>query len=377
MPFDAAPRPVGLVESHQPSTVAPFVIFALPRSGTAWTARLLTYGDWTCGHDEIRHMRSLDDVKAWIGQPCTGTAETGAAPFWRTLMALQPNARVVTIRRPVADVVESLLRLDMRGVCTWDRAVLTRAISRLDAKLDQIEARVPGVLSVPFADLFSESTSAKVFEHCLPYQHDHAWWAAGSPVNVQCNMPAMMRYMIANRDALRRLAAAVKQKTLASMPRRVIDAEGITIQEEDCETWYRDGKKCFEEHSVQLGQEPNDYERRNWPVMMMASKLGFMQIITGRCNGRMFGYCAAYICPANDDASVMSSLHISIFCSKDFSGMGQRLQRASIEALRKRGVNETFFRAGIYGDGPRMEKVYERMGAEKFGQMYRLPLSGG
>lgn len=36
-----------------------FVVFSMPRSRSAWLARFLSYGDWHCGHDEIRHFRSL------------------------------------------------------------------------------------------------------------------------------------------------------------------------------------------------------------------------------------------------------------------------------------------------------------------------------
>jgi hypothetical protein len=51
-----------------------------------------------------------------------------------------------------------------------------------------------------------------------------------------------------------------------------------------------------------------------------------------------------------------------------------KLQRASIEALRKKGVGEVCFRAGIKGDGARMAAIYRRAGAEYSGEMYRLPL---
>ena len=79
----------------------PFVVLALPRCCTAWLAQWLSYGPWQCGHDEIRHCRSLDDVKLWLAQPFTGTVETAAAPFWRML---PEGVRVVTVCRHVPDV---------------------------------------------------------------------------------------------------------------------------------------------------------------------------------------------------------------------------------------------------------------------------------
>ena len=78
----------------------PFVVFGLPRSRTTWLSRFLTYADWVCGHDELRHMRSMDDISAWFSQPCTGTVETSGAASWRLLDTTAPGARVAIVRRP-------------------------------------------------------------------------------------------------------------------------------------------------------------------------------------------------------------------------------------------------------------------------------------
>jgi hypothetical protein len=88
----------------------------------------------------------------------------------------------------------------------------------------------------------------------------------------------------------------------------------------------------------------------------------------------MVGYYVCYVAPATDDIDVMSALAISVFVSKDFAGLAPRLQRASIEALRSKGVGEVCFRAGVKADGARMGAIYQRAGAENIGQMYRLAL---
>ncbi len=88
-----------------------FVIFALPRSRTAWLSRFLSYGEWFCGHEELRHVRSLDDVRAWFSQGQIGTAETAGAPWWRLLERFAPYSPVVIVRRPVDEVVDSLARI--------------------------------------------------------------------------------------------------------------------------------------------------------------------------------------------------------------------------------------------------------------------------
>ena len=144
----------------------PYVIYALPRSRTFWLSRFLTYRDWNCGHDELLHCRSMDDVGSWLGQPCTGTVETNAAPFWR----LVPYMKTVVIRRPVDEVVDSLRKLGFQT----DQDNFTSYIRNLDRKLDQIERRVPNVLSVSFDELKTEEACKRVFQFCLPYPHGHA-----------------------------------------------------------------------------------------------------------------------------------------------------------------------------------------------------------
>src|SRR5580765_488225 len=150
--------------------LTPFVIFALPRCRTKWLSVFLSYGDWHAGHDEARHCRSLDDVRSWLAQPCTGTVETSCSAFWRLL---PPDVRVVTLRRPVADVVASL----HRGGLSFDEPGMTRFLERAERKLDQIEKRMPGVLALTYADLATEAGCARVFERCLglPREIGRAW----------------------------------------------------------------------------------------------------------------------------------------------------------------------------------------------------------
>ena len=179
-----------------------FVVFSMPRARSFWLSRDLSAGGWHCGHDEARHFRSLDDVRSWLAQPLTGTVETAAAPFWRLAMELAPDARVVVLRRPVPEVVDSLARFG------FDPAVMRPVIERHDAKLAQIAARWPGALSVDSADLDNEATCARVFEHCTGLAHAPAWWRALAPLNLQYDMAAMVRYALAYAPQIERLRLA-------------------------------------------------------------------------------------------------------------------------------------------------------------------------
>jgi hypothetical protein len=348
--------------------VAPFVIFALPRSRTAWLSRFLTYGDWQCGHDELLHARSLEDVKAWLGQPCTGSVETAAAPFWRLLPAYSPEARIVVVRRPVPEVIASLCT-----VLPYDLPALTRLMRRLDAKLDQIERRMD-VLSVRFSDLAIEATCARIFEHCLPYRHDPAWWQSLAPVNIQINLPLQVRQYNAFAPQLEKLAATAKHRIVAGMQREAVELDGVMFQHEPFDRFYEDAKPLFREHLVQTGQSPEDHAGKNLPVLRALDALGVLQTITARSNGRMFGYLMSIVAPSLDSPELTMAEHTLFFASPDMRGLGMKLQRAALASLKARGVNYVVMRAGVRGSGPRLSAIYRRLGAEDFGQLYRLEL---
>lgn len=352
----------------------PFVVLSLPRSRSAWLSRFLTYGDWICGHEELRHMRSMDDVQAWFSQPCIGTAETAAAPWWRTLARLAPDVRILIVRRPVDDVIDSLLRLP--GIA-FDRDKLRGVMTHLSRKLDQIEARLPNVLSVAFDDLNDEATCAKVFEHCLPYQHDPAHWRALAPVNIQINMPAMMRHFSAYQPALDKLAAIAKQQTLASMTlREPIEPEGITFQTETIEEWKQGAQPLFKAHCALVNESPDQWEQKNWPLMEALYNVGAMQIMTARCNGRMFGYLMTILAPSLTQEGLRSATNTTFYADPAVPGVGAKLQRAALKALKERGVDEVFFEAGQRGSGPRLSVLYKRLGAQEHGKTFRMQLCG-
>jgi hypothetical protein len=347
--------------------MTPFVIFALPRSQTAWTARLLSYGGWHCGHEELRHCRSMEDVESWLAQPATGTVETGAAHWWRFMR--DRDVKLATIRRPVSECLASLMRLGIR----FDAEKLKASLTTADHKLDQIERRLPGVLRVDFADLATEDGCKALFEHCLPYQHDHAWWQAVSAVNIQIDMVAMMRYFAAHHAQITKLAMTARHLTLAAMQRNV-EIDGITIQQETLETLRRDGVSLFEEHCVAVGDAPDAHEGKDWGLMAVLEGFGALQITTARSNGRMFGYLLTVIGPALESPDITSATNTFFYASREFPGLGMKLQRASIEALRARGVTEVLMRAGTRGSGPRLSTLYRRLGAQFCGDDYLLKL---
>jgi hypothetical protein len=342
----------------------PFIVYALPRSRTYWLKHLLSYGDWECAHDHVRYLRSLDDIKSWFKQDCVGSVETAAAPFWRLVPS---DVRTVVVRRPVHDVVQSLASVGR------DPVVMLPLMTKLDRKLDQIEARVPGVLSVRYDDLAREDVCAAVFEHCLPYYHDPDWWAKTARQNLQINFDAMVRYFDAHRPQIEKIAKVAKQATISRMTRPT-EVEGVTFQEESFETAYPDALRLFREHAVAAGESPDLHEGANIELFKKMDSLGMLQILTARSNGRMFGYLLTIIAPSLEVAGVTTGTHTLFYGSPDIPFIGMMMQREAITRLKARGVSEVLMRAGIRAAAGRVSALYRRLGAEEFGQLYRLNL---
>jgi ribosomal protein S18 acetylase RimI-like enzyme len=348
--------------------VAPFVVLALPRSRTLWLSRFLSYGNYHCGHDEIQHMRSLEDCRTWFRQPCIGTVETAAAPFWRLL---PPGLRIVTVRRPVEDVLASVVRV-LPGC---DRAAMDRLLRAADRKLDQVEARVPDVLPVDYEDLADEGECKRLFEFCLPYPHDPAWWAAWHPTRVSGNLPAQVRYCTAYLPQLTKLARAAKQAMLAELHNRQrVPLDGFVFADEPFEQWLNDAQPLFRQHLARTGQDSDGYALKNLPLGRRLDAAGAMQITTARLNGRLFGYLMSVISPSLDQRGILMAQNLLPFAAPECPGLGLRLQRAAIEMLREKGVSQVYARAGVRGDGPRLGALYQRLGFVDDGQLYRREL---
>lgn len=199
---------------------APFVVYA-QRSRSAWLARFLSFKDYRCYHDVAITMRSLDDVVRFFRQPKTGSAETAAAPGWRILHHHIPNMRAVVVRRPVEDVVDSMMGVDLAGIATYDREKLMRGVVYGARILDQISEQ-RGVLTVEFADLEHDHVCRAVFEHLLQVEMPYDWWLKWRHINVQADVPAMLRYYQAHRDEIEGFKWAMKAEM-----RRLVAAGAI------------------------------------------------------------------------------------------------------------------------------------------------------
>jgi hypothetical protein len=352
------------------ATSPPFVVYALPRSRSFWLSRFLSASGWTCGHDEARRVRSLKDVRSWLSLPLYGTVETAGAPFWRLVQELRPDTRTVVLRRPVDQVIDSFIRTGL----SFDVPRLQREIQRLDAKLDQIAARVPGALSVTFDELADEANCARVFEHCLSLPHDSDWYARAAPLNLQINLAALMRYYAANVGELQAAARSAGLHMRAKLMARPVTSAEFTFAQEPLSVLLRDGAALISERLGKVGESPGAIAMGNIPLLQKLEDLEMLHITTARQNGRVFGYSMAITAPSLQSCDRTESLHTSFFISPNAPGLGLKLQRASIEHLREQGVDDVFFQTGSRGSGRKAGSLCQKLGMEDAGQMFKLNL---
>jgi hypothetical protein len=203
--------------------MTPFIIYALPRSRTAWISAFLTYGEWTCHHDQAIYVRSMDDVRRFFATPNIGTVETGVMQGWWLIHHYVPGIRAVVIRRPVEDAIESMLAVDVAGVAKFDEQGVRRIMTYGDRMLDRI-GKMPGVLQLGFDDLATEDGCCRLFEFCLPYRFDEGWWMTMSQRNIQIDVKEFLREYFPIRDqveAFKRLCF----KELLALRRRGVKLE--------------------------------------------------------------------------------------------------------------------------------------------------------
>jgi hypothetical protein len=155
------------------------------------------------------------------------------------------------------------------------------------------------------------------------------------------------------------------------------DAFGVTIQEEALFPFVHDAEQLFKEHCVAVGEPEDQWRQKNLPMIGLLSRMGLWHIVTARINGRVFGYLMTIIGPSLENINTLVGTQNLYFVSKDaHSGMrlGMKLQKASIAALKARGVSEIIMRAGVRGTGSRQGVLFKRLGAEPFGQLYKLEI---
>lgn len=136
----------------------PFFIISLPRSGTAWLANFLTFGDAFCFHEGLFGCDSLDryeEVLRGVDQSVVGNADTGAIYVLPALYKRYPGAKYVFIIRDLVDICASL----------QDVGLSPATVPAMSDYLWWGIASVDGALTVKFDNLFNQITLRKIWKH--------------------------------------------------------------------------------------------------------------------------------------------------------------------------------------------------------------------
>lgn len=164
----------------------PFIIFALPRSRTAWLSHWLSYVEGgkrlkRVGHDEFSRCSSIDQcVDLFEGEDALdGTVETGAAFAYQIIKERLPNAKLLVVQRDPMESLASLCRAGLKPEPgDWARRVI-----------DLWSVSGDGVRTIAYRDLDLESCAKWIWDYCLGLPWNGQWWVEWRAMNVQVALP--------------------------------------------------------------------------------------------------------------------------------------------------------------------------------------------
>lgn len=138
-----------------------FLILGHPRSRTAWLANFLTRGDSICHHELSGRGMSAVAMAAEMskGARFVGNSDSAAAPLAEELMGLLPGLRLVIIKRPLEEVLDSFQKV------AEEKLGKLRSLLEVNQKI--LEGLHSQALVVDFHTLSSSETAKKVWNYCL------------------------------------------------------------------------------------------------------------------------------------------------------------------------------------------------------------------
>ena len=183
----------------------PFILFGLPRSRTAWLSHFLAAAPGTVGHDTGIDCKTIDEfIGQFYGQNrLAGSCETGAMMAWRVLKHRMPEAKMVVIQRPVADVAFSLANFKIYpGLLELEqRKTYLEAISRL-----------PNTKTFSFAQLARKDVCEHLYEFCNEETAPEGHWDFYSDFNIQVDMGKRLKKLQTNAESIAKLKASVMRE---------------------------------------------------------------------------------------------------------------------------------------------------------------------
>lgn len=337
-----------------------FIVLSLPRSRSAWIARFLSYRGARCGHDLATQCGSLNELTALLRGEYRGTAETGAMVGWRALRRRMPDAKMAVVRRPVAEVYQSLARFGLDG------DALRNELLERDAMLDEL-SKVHGVRSFSFADLDHIDACRDLFEHCLGEPFDWEWWESLATVNVQIDVAERLRFLQVNRSRIN----AIKREAMEESR-----SPSVVIALEPWNSVWPAIDALFAEHfnEVEGDLAHNRPYRLDEPALRWMNMIGVLRIMTARVDGILAGYCMWQVTRDVESAGMLIAEHGPWFVAKRYAKLllGRKLFDASIADLRAIGVKNAFPHHRLHGRGAKLGAFFRRRGAVETQRTYSM-----
>lgn len=183
--------------------MAPFIVFSLPRSRSAWLTVFLSAPSRLVGHDIGITSGSPGEFIERLRGPLAGTCETGAAFAWPLIKKRLPEARIAVVVRAPAEVCASLARFGFTGI--------EAEIAERSRQLERISAAA-GVVTIQYQHLTDPQACARLHHHCTGRDMDMAWWRHMDGMNVQVDMAKRTALLHRNGPQIAALKAAVHEE---------------------------------------------------------------------------------------------------------------------------------------------------------------------
>jgi hypothetical protein len=311
-------------------------------------------GPGLVGHDLHTRVTSVQGWldALWLGG--TGTVETGCPDLWPLATRAMPQSPMLTVRRPIGEVVDSLRNRGLDGV---DAPALWKELERRDGLLDNLEAA--GVPRVEFEDLQDASCCAWVFEHLtgLPFSFD--WWQVISAQNVQIDLLADVLRQVERRDDERKFARDLRNKLSSPSPRL-----------------WRVGREPWESFLAAAGANLPAWHRDVWgdefpgrpfeldaELYAAGERHGRLVIVTARDGDRVMGFTFWHLATAPQSKGLVVAHQGETYVEPGRWGVAKRIEARSVELLRALGVRHLNLQHAVSGRGAGMGKHFHRLGA--------------
>lgn len=332
-----------------------FIIFALPRSRTAWLSFFLSYQGKRVGHDIALGCKTREDFIDRF-EKLDGTVETGAVEGWEEIKKLA-GVRFFVIKRPLNEVADSLTKLSI----LFDLEQLKRR-----EKLLQEVSDYDGTVTFAYKDLDFTLIMKYLFTNCLNLPFDYKWYNSLKKQNIQVDISERLKLIGDNRENTAILKDSLSDK--------------VRYRNEGFETSYEEGERLGREHfeEVDGGVEPRRAYNLDIDLMRMAYKTGSMRIMTARLKGELVGYFTWNVTKDIESKGLLIAQQGAWFVKKDTgkSNIGFKLFEFSVGELKKLGVKLIFPHHRMQGRGKNLGKFFIRLGAIETQRTYSLWIGG-